>query len=107
MKKLTELLALEKSGYYQEALDHIQAMTGDTRGVSPARSLNLKLLEQRLRARLQTSQPQAKSTTTKSAQQAPQNPKPATWSAIYLFLAANNGFAPAPEFSCRAHSSLT
>lgn len=84
MKKLSELLDIEKSGHYQEALDHIQAMTGDTSGESPARSLNLKLLEQRLRARLKSSQPQAKNTatSTKSAQKAPQNTKPATWSAI-------------------------
>lgn len=50
--ELNELLALEKSGCYQEALDKIQTRKLDLHELSPARSLNLQLLEQRLRVRL-------------------------------------------------------
>lgn len=80
-QQLSELLELEKAGRYQAALDQLQALSKEKSSESAARNLNLKLLEERLRMRLQTSQHQAKSTgtSTKSAQQ---TPKKTTWSAI-------------------------
>lgn len=80
-QQLTELLELEKAGRYQAALDQLQALSKEKISESPARSLNLKLLEERLRVRLQTSQHQVINTGT-SIKSAQQTPKKTTWSAI-------------------------
>lgn len=83
MKNFSELLALEKSGQYQEALDQIQAMTKATSNDSSVRSLNLKLLEQRLRKRLSSCPPNETAVaTTKPKQSASTTLQTSTWSAI-------------------------
>jgi chondroitin synthase len=52
MKVLSELFAMEKAGLFQEALDQIRLIFLGASGETLQRSVNLELLERRLRGRL-------------------------------------------------------
>lgn len=82
--QLSELLALEKAGQFQTALERIEAMPSGELNESRARRLNLDLLKQRLHARLKSTSPKLKIPNPQT--EAKKNSKVdiirATWSAI-------------------------
>lgn len=87
MTKLSEFLALEKAGKFEEALKQIQAISGIASGDFSVNSLNLKLMEQRLYARIQKNQAKKRNESVEPAAELAQenrlqNAKKSTWSAI-------------------------
>lgn len=84
IKKISELLALEKAGKYKAALELIHEMSKEKGVESAARSLNLKLLEQRLNARLKSVRLKSNFSDPQSnpVQELPESTNRATWSAI-------------------------
>jgi hypothetical protein len=84
MKIYSELFALEKAGRYQDALDRIKSMSNETKNNSPISCLNLKLLEQRLYARLKIADPEIKNARPlpEAEREVQRHRNQATWSAI-------------------------
>lgn len=54
MKNISELLLLEKKGFYQEALDYTREFLKNNTDESSARVLNIKILEQRLKRKIKS-----------------------------------------------------
>ena len=84
IQQLSAILALEKSKKYEEALAQTQAILREKKIETPTRSLNIELLEQRLRTRLKSTHDKPKDLKPESrpTPDLKEKTNQATWSAI-------------------------